>query len=46
MGLEVVEPGLQVLYKPSLDDETTCYEFGRNFAKRVREYHTTFQEVN
>jgi anaerobic nitric oxide reductase flavorubredoxin len=46
MGLEVVEPGLQVLYKPSLDDETKCYEFGRDFAKRVREYHTTFQEVN
>jgi flavorubredoxin len=46
MGLEVVEPGLQVLYKPSPEDETTCYEFGRDFAKKVREYHTKFQEVN
>ncbi len=46
MGLEVVEPGLQVLYKPSPEDETACYEFGRAFAKRVREYHATFQEVN
>ncbi|MBI5102863.1 MAG: FprA family A-type flavoprotein [Nitrospirae bacterium] len=45
MGLETVEPGLQVLYKPSLEDETTCYEFGRDFARRVREYHTKFQEA-
>ncbi|HWR58268.1 MAG TPA: FprA family A-type flavoprotein [Thermodesulfovibrionales bacterium] len=42
MGLEVFEPGLQVLYRPSLEDETKCYDFGRDFARRVKEYHTKF----
>ena len=42
MKLEVVEPGVQVLYKPSLDDETNCYEFARNFARQVKEYHGNF----
>jgi len=42
MGLEIYEPGLQLLYKPSLEDEDTCYEFGREFARRVREYHKQF----
>lgn len=39
MGLEAVEPGLQVLYKPSDEDMDRCYEFGRDFAKRLKEYH-------
>lgn len=39
MGLEIFEPGLQINYKPSLEDETKCYDFGREFAKKVREYH-------
>ncbi len=39
MGLEVVEPGIQVQYKPSVEDEQKCYEFGREFAKKVKEYH-------
>jgi flavorubredoxin len=39
MGLEVVEPGFQVQYKPSVEDEQKCYEFGREFAKKVKEYH-------
>jgi len=43
MGLDTVEPGLQILYRPSLEDETTCYEFGKEFAKRVKEYHQKFQ---
>ncbi|MDP3049606.1 MAG: FprA family A-type flavoprotein [Thermodesulfovibrionales bacterium] len=43
MGLETVEPGLQVLYRPSLEDETKCYEFGREFAKKVKEYHRKFE---
>ncbi|MEJ2695881.1 MAG: FprA family A-type flavoprotein [Candidatus Sulfobium sp.] len=43
MGLEVAEPGLQVLYRPSLEDETKCYDFGREFAKKVREYHSQFE---
>ncbi len=42
MKLEAFEPGLQVLSKPSLEDETKCYEFGRDFAKSVKEYHSKF----
>ncbi|HXX57584.1 MAG TPA: FprA family A-type flavoprotein [Thermodesulfovibrionales bacterium] len=42
MGLEMFEPGLQILYRPSLEDETKCYEFGREFAKKVKEYHSKF----
>lgn len=39
MGLETVEPGPQVMYRPSDEDEKKCYEFGREFAKKVKEYH-------
>lgn len=42
MGLERFEPGLQLLYKPSAEDEVACYEFGRDFARRVTEYHAQF----
>jgi flavorubredoxin len=42
MGLEIFEPGLQILYKPSFEDETKCYEFGKEFAKKVKEYHQKF----
>ena len=42
MKLEVVEPGIQVNYKPSTEDEDKCYEFAREFAKKVKEYHATF----
>jgi flavorubredoxin len=42
MKLEVVEPGVQVLYRPSLDDETKCYEFAQEFARKVKEYHENF----
>ena len=42
MKLEVFEPGLQVLYKPSDEDGAKCYNFGREFAKRVKEYHSKF----
>ncbi len=42
MGLETFEPGLQILYRPSMEDETKCYEFGREFAKKVKEYHEKF----
>ncbi len=42
MGLETVEPGFQVLYKPSAEDMDRCYEFGRDFAKRLKEYHKKF----
>lgn len=43
MGLEAVEPGLQVVYKPSGEDEKLCYEFGRDFARKVKEYHKKFE---
>ncbi|HSB52679.1 MAG TPA: FprA family A-type flavoprotein [Dissulfurispiraceae bacterium] len=42
MGLEIFEPGVQVAYRPSADDETKCYEFGRAFAEKVKEYHGKF----
>ncbi|HXX80794.1 MAG TPA: FprA family A-type flavoprotein [Thermodesulfovibrionales bacterium] len=42
MGLEAFDPGLQVLYRPSLEDETKCYDFGKEFAKKVKEYHQKF----
>ncbi len=42
MKLEVYEPGLQVLYKPSMEDEQKCYEFGQGFARQVKEYHARF----
>lgn len=40
--LEIYEPGVQVLYKPSQEDNARCYDFGREFAKKVKEYHATF----
>jgi len=42
MKLESVEPGVQVLYKPSPEDESNCYEFARSFAREVKEYHKKF----
>jgi anaerobic nitric oxide reductase flavorubredoxin len=46
MGLELVEPGVQVLYKPSPDDENQCYNFAREFARKVKEYHTRFDKAH
>ena len=43
IGLETVEPGIQVLYKPSSEDQKHCYEFGREFADRVKAYHKKFE---
>lgn len=42
MKLEVFEPGMEVLYKPSLEDEKKCYDFARAFAVKVKEYHKQF----
>ena len=42
MKLEIFEPGMQVLYKPSVEDNKNCYDFGREFAKKVKEYHVKF----
>ncbi len=43
MGLNVVEPGVEVLYRPGPEDESRCYEFGKDFARKVREYHRQFK---
>jgi len=42
MGLELVEPGLELMYKPSQADEEACFEFGRSFARQVKEFHGKF----
>ena len=42
MGLDIVEPGMQVVYKPSAEDENKCYKFGKAFAQRTKEYNTQF----
>jgi len=42
MGLDAVEPGLQILYRPSRQDEETCFRFGKEFAQQVIEYHQKF----
>lgn len=42
LKLETVEPGIQVKYRPSAQDEADCYGFGREFARKTREYHTKF----
>lgn len=43
MKLETVEPGVQVIYRPSPDDLEKCYEFGREFARQVKEYHKKYE---
>jgi flavorubredoxin len=42
MGLEVVEPGVEVLYRPSAEDEAKCFEFGKQFGEKTIEYHKKF----
>ncbi len=42
MKLEIFEPGIQVVYKPTFEEEKKCYEFGRLFSKKVKEYHKKF----
>ena len=44
MKLEVFEPGVEALYRPSPDDDKECYEFGRGFAKKVKEYHNQLRQ--
>ena len=42
MAVEVYEPGIEAYYRPDRDDETKAYEYGRDFAKKVKEYHGQF----
>src|SRR3990172_10820855 len=39
MGLESVGPGVECRYRPSAEDKDKLYEFGREFARRLKEYH-------
>ncbi|MBS3909335.1 MAG: FprA family A-type flavoprotein [Actinobacteria bacterium] len=41
-AVEVYEPGIEAHYRPDPDDETKAYEYGRDFAKKVKEYHGQF----
>ncbi len=42
MGLNVVEPGVESLYRPGHEEERKCFDFGRSFAEKVIEYHKKF----
>ncbi len=42
MKLKTVEPGVEALYRPAPEDDRKCYEFGKEFARKVREYHEQF----
>jgi len=42
MKLESFGQGVEVKYRPSEEDKEKCYEFGREFAKAVREYDKKF----
>jgi anaerobic nitric oxide reductase flavorubredoxin len=42
MGLETVEPGVEVLYRMGPEDERKCFEFGKRFAGKVCEYQMPF----
>jgi flavorubredoxin len=35
-GIQLVQPGLSVKYVPDENEIKLCYEFGRDFAKRVK----------
>jgi flavorubredoxin len=43
IGLEMVEPGIHFIYKPTGEDKLKCYEFGREFARKVKEYNKKFE---
>jgi len=42
MGLEMVEPGVQIIYRPTDEDKVKCYEFGREFARKAKEYNKKY----
>lgn len=42
MKLKTVEPGVEALYRPAREDDQKCYEFGKEFARKVKEYHEQF----
>ncbi|MCS7203885.1 MAG: FprA family A-type flavoprotein [Thermodesulfovibrio sp.] len=42
MKLELFEPGVRVLYKPSEEDLQKCYDFGVSFGRALKEFHSKF----
>ncbi len=42
MKLECVEPGVQVKYRPDDADMDALFEFGRDFARKLKDYHAKF----
>ncbi|MEN2986238.1 MAG: FprA family A-type flavoprotein [Thermodesulfovibrionaceae bacterium] len=42
MKLEIFEPGVRVLYKPSEEDLQKCYDFGVSFGRALKEFHSKF----
>ncbi|KJR41310.1 flavodoxin/nitric oxide synthase [Candidatus Magnetoovum chiemensis] len=45
MRLEAFKPGVQVQYRPQKEDDERCYEFGANFAKQTKQYHTKYASI-
>jgi flavorubredoxin len=43
MKLETVGGGVGVKYRPSPEEMQQCYEFGREFARRVRDFHKKYE---
>jgi flavorubredoxin len=43
MKLDYVEPGIAINYRPDSKDEERCYNFGLDFAQKVKEYHSNFE---
>lgn len=43
MGLEITEPGVEVIYRPTESEREKCYAFGRDFAVKVKEYQKKFE---
>ncbi|MFA5073053.1 MAG: FprA family A-type flavoprotein [Nitrospirota bacterium] len=42
MGLETVEPGVESNYRMHADDAKKCFEFGKLFAEKTKDYHKKF----
>ncbi|MCM8801283.1 MAG: flavodoxin domain-containing protein [Candidatus Omnitrophica bacterium] len=36
IGIEIVQPSLSIQYAPSKEDLDNCYEFGKNFAYKIK----------
>lgn len=46
MKLDAFEPGVQVQYRMKAEDDERCYEFGKEFATSVKEYHGKYQTTD